>query len=116
MIQMQTNYQERSLLNWVSTVHFLQSPALTTNALLIKPTVFAGKLKKLRKLDLHDNNLVGTMPREICALKLDVLATDCLGSRPEVRCDCCTICCQGLPDLKCVDVKTGKKVDWSKEK
>jgi hypothetical protein len=47
------------------------------------------------------------MPREICALKLDELVADCLGHNPEVRCDCCTRCCKGLPEMKCVDVATG---------
>ncbi|GKY94317.1 hypothetical protein MPSEU_000397500 [Mayamaea pseudoterrestris] len=64
-------------------------------------------LKKLKSLDVHDNNLVGTMPKEICALKLDELVADCLGPNPEVRCDCCTRCCKGLPEMKCVDVATG---------
>lgn len=67
-------------------------------------------LPKLRKLDLHDNNLVGTMPKEICDRKLPVLIADCLGALPEVRCDCCTVCCKGLPDMVCKDVKTGQKV------
>jgi Ran GTPase-activating protein (RanGAP) involved in mRNA processing and transport len=66
-----------------------------------------GKLKKLRVLDLRDNNLTGSVPKEICNLKLDELITDCLGPKPEVRCSCCTICCRGLPDATCVDVKTG---------
>ena len=69
-----------------------------------------GKLKKLRSLDLHDNNLVGSMPREICNLRLDELVADCLGPNPEVRCDCCTKCCKGLPEMKCVDVATGAVV------
>lgn len=67
-------------------------------------------LPKLQRLDLHDNNLVGTMPVEICRRNLPVLVADCLGSNPEVRCDCCTVCCRGLPDMICKDVKTGKKV------
>ena len=67
-------------------------------------------LPKLQKLDLHDNNLTGTMPKEICDRKLPVLIADCLGFNPEVRCDCCTVCCKGLPDMKCKDTKTGKVV------
>lgn len=61
-------------------------------------------------LDLHDNNLVGTMPREICERKLDALIADCHGLKPEVKCDCCTVCCEGLPVMACYDQKTGKKV------
>lgn len=63
------------------------------------------------RLDLHDNNLVGTMPREICERKLDRLVADCYGKNPEVKCDCCTHCCQGLPKMICVDMKTGKAVE-----
>ena len=67
-------------------------------------------LPKLWKLDLHDNNLIGTMPAEICRRKLPVLIADCLGSAPEVKCDCCTVCCAGLPHMICKDVKTGQTV------
>ena len=69
-----------------------------------------GKLKKLQSMDLHDNNLTGSVPREICNLKLKELVVDCLGPNPEVKCDCCTICCRGLPDFKCVDTKTGQEI------
>lgn len=62
-------------------------------------------------LDLHDNNFVGTMPKEICEKKLDMLVADCHGPKPEVKCDCCHICCQGLPEMICVDQKTGLLVD-----
>lgn len=68
-------------------------------------------LPKLRYLDLHDNNFVGTMPKEICEKKLDMLVADCHGPKPEVKCDCCHICCQGLPEMICVDQKTGLLVD-----
>mmetsp|Transcript_24139 Transcript_24139/g.66895 ORF Transcript_24139/g.66895 Transcript_24139/m.66895 type:complete len:335 (+) Transcript_24139:318-1322(+) len=67
-------------------------------------------LPKLKYLDLHDNNLVGTMPKEICDKKLETLVADCHGKRPEVKCDCCTVCCEGLPVLSCFDPKTGQQV------
>jgi hypothetical protein len=54
---------------------------------------------------INDNELVGRMPREICKMKLEHLVSDCLGARPEVPCECCTVCCQGLPDPKCKDMK-----------
>jgi hypothetical protein len=73
-----------------------------------------GKLKKLKYLDVHDNNLTGSVPKEICNLKLPDLIADCLGPKPEVKCDCCTICCRGLPDFKCVDVKTGNEIVYHK--
>jgi hypothetical protein len=62
-------------------------------------------------LDLHDNSFVGTMPKEICDRKLEALIADCYGRNPEVQCDCCTVCCAGLPSMVCVDTKTGKKVE-----
>jgi Leucine-rich repeat (LRR) protein len=70
-----------------------------------------GQLKQLQYLDLHDNDLTGSVPQEICQLPhLKVLITDCLGPKPEVTCDCCTVCCRGLPDMKCADVETGKEI------
>lgn len=62
-------------------------------------------------LDLHDNNLTGSMPKEVCDLKLDTLIADCHGTFPEVKCDCCTVCCEGLPKLACFDPKTGQQVN-----
>jgi hypothetical protein len=70
-----------------------------------------GRLKQLQYVDLHDNDLTGSVPEEICRLpNLKVLITDCLGPKAEVKCDCCTVCCRGLPDMKCVDVDTGKTI------
>ena len=63
------------------------------------------------QLDVHDNSLVGTMPKEICDMKLDSLVADCHGNTPEVKCDCCTVCCHGLPSMICVDQRTGKQVE-----
>lgn len=59
---------------------------------------------------MHDNNLTGTVPKEVCKLKLKELVVDCLGPTPEVVCDCCTICCRGLPDFKCVDMRTNQEI------
>jgi hypothetical protein len=87
-----------------TTLHAFPKTTITTKLLLVV-LVLKGVL------DVHDNNLVGTMPKEICDLKLEALVADCYGSKPEVRCDCCTVCCQGLPYFGCVDVKTGKAVD-----
>jgi Leucine-rich repeat (LRR) protein len=64
-----------------------------------------GKMKQLKEFYINDNQVVGRMPKEICSLKLPHLVSDCLGARPEVPCDCCTICCQGLPDPKCKDMR-----------
>ena len=40
-------------------------------------------------LRLDQNNIEGTVPLLICALRLDILTTDCLN---EVFCQCCTGC------------------------
>jgi len=53
------------------------------------------------------------MPKEICNLHLQGLTADCLGSRPEVQCDCCLICCQGLPDPKCKDMRANSSSQGS---
>ena len=71
------------------------------------------KLPSLRYLDLHDNEFVGTMPKELCQKNLDMLIADCHGRNPEVICDCCNICCEGLPNMVCYDKKTGKLVDYA---
>lgn len=68
-----------------------------------------GKLKKLKEFYINDNEVAGRMPKEICNLKLQHLVADCLGARPEVPCECCTVCCQGLPDPKCKDMRAVKK-------
>lgn len=70
-----------------------------------------GELKQLTHIDLHDNDLKGSVPDAICRLpKLQELVVDCLGPNPEVSCSCCTVCCRGLPNAKCVNVKTGEEV------
>lgn len=68
-----------------------------------------GKLKNLKEFYINDNEVAGRMPKEICDLKLQHLVSDCLGARPEVPCECCSICCQGLPDPKCRDMGAVKK-------
>lgn len=67
-----------------------------------------GKMKKLKEFYINDNELVGKMPKDICALKMEHLVSDCLGARPEVPCDCCSVCCQGLPDPKCRSMRPQK--------
>lgn len=70
-----------------------------------------GSLKQLKELDVHDNFFIGSMPREICDRKLKFLVADCLeGAYKEIGCTCCTICCEGLPNMKCIDQATGKEV------
>jgi Leucine-rich repeat (LRR) protein len=69
----------------------------------IPPSI--GDLKKLKEFYVNDNELTGRMPKEICQRKLQHLVSDCLGARPEVPCECCTVCCQGLPDPKCRDMR-----------
>lgn len=77
-----------------------------------------GKLKNLREVYLNDNEFVGSIPKEICKLKISHLQADCLGPKPEVKCECCTICCKGLPQPMCKDVRpgAGKKAAAAKTK
>ena len=50
------------------------------------------------KLELHNNDLVGSVSEEICNRRgegfgdIQVLTVDCLGDPPEVSCACCTNC------------------------
>ena len=83
---------------------------LYANALSGTIPSFMSKLGSLRELDVHDNNFVGTMPKAICEQKLDVLVSDCYGKNKEVKCDCCQICCEGLPHMRCVDMRTNQEI------
>jgi hypothetical protein len=70
-----------------------------------------GDLKNLRYLDLHHTDLTGKVPEEVCKLpNLKELIMDWLGPNAEVVCECCTVCCRGLPEMLCVEVETGKQV------
>jgi hypothetical protein len=70
-----------------------------------------GSLKHLTELDVHDNFFVGSMPQEVCDRNLKFLVADCLeGAYKEIGCKCCTICCEGLPNMRCIDQKTKKAV------
>ena len=63
------------------------------------PPIVSGQLEKLNEFLLQDNQISGTMPDSICALRsdfiLDDLWTDCSGESPEIECDfpeCCNRC------------------------
>ena len=60
------------------------------------PPINAGQLANLNEFLLQDNDLTGTMPDSICALRtpdgmLEDLWADC-GDPAEVTCTCCTQC------------------------
>lgn len=74
-----------------------------------------GGLKKLREFYINDNEVQGKMPAEICKNKLSDLRSDCLGRKPEVQCPCCTVCCQGLPNPKCRDMRGIKQTQKKKK-
>jgi hypothetical protein len=111
------NYFGGTIPTELSNLKQLQVIDLYANQLEGTIPTTLGLLKQLQMLDLHDNNLVGSVSAEICSLRkhqLKELIVDCLGPKPEVACSCCTICCRGLPDFKCVDVKTGLEIQYSK--
>jgi Leucine-rich repeat (LRR) protein len=94
--------------NELSNLKKLENLDLYANNLTGQVPSSLGKLKNLKEFYINDNEVSGRMPKEICNLKLPHLVSDCLGARPEVPCECCTVCCQGLPDPKCVDMRTQK--------
>lgn len=53
-----------------------------------------GRLNNLKRLSLHNNDLVGEVGAPICKLSdelfLAQLTADCGGDVPEVSCDCCS--------------------------
>jgi len=76
-----------------------------------------GNLKKLKELDVHDNFLDGKVPDEICDRNLSSLVADCLeGEYKEISCDCCNICCEGLPNMRCIDQESKEEINWIKAK
>ena len=95
------------LYHWITEILDVYANAMTGTI----PSALA-KLPLLKEMDVHDNFFVGSMPAEMCLNKKNVifLAADCFGRQPEVKCDCCTHCCEGLPYMRCVDMKTRQEV------
>lgn len=63
------------------------------------PAIQPGQLDSLTEFRLEGNELEGTMPASICALRgpnnetdLVTLTADCGGDPPKIQCDCCTAC------------------------
>lgn len=63
------------------------------------PTIEPGQLQVFTEFRIEYNDITGTMPASICALRgtnvtndLVTLHSDCDGEQPEIRCDCCTEC------------------------
>jgi Leucine-rich repeat (LRR) protein len=66
------------------------------------PSVGAGQLSVFTELRIETNQITGTMPASLCALRGDnnetdlvTLIADCAGNPPQVECDCCTACFEG---------------------
>lgn len=100
----------------ISNLKKLENLDLYANNLTGRIPSSIGNLKKLKEFYVNDNEVAGRMPKEVCALKLQHLISDCLGARPEVPCDCCSVCCQGLPDPKCRSMRAGKATQKKKKK
>mmetsp|Transcript_19697 Transcript_19697/g.29226 ORF Transcript_19697/g.29226 Transcript_19697/m.29226 type:complete len:327 (-) Transcript_19697:87-1067(-) len=105
------NYFEGTVPTELANLKKLKALDIYANAFEGKIPSQMGGLKNLKELDLHDNNFRGRVPKQICERKLSFLAADCLdGSHKEVECDCCTICCEGMPNMRCFDQKTKQEV------
>jgi len=75
-----------------------------------------GKMSNLKEIFFNDNNLIGSVPSDICKLKrVGALIADCRGSKPEVTCSCCTVCCSEQMDPKCKETKFYTKNKASKK-
>jgi len=102
--------------NEITNLKKLENLDLYANNLTGPVPAGIGKLKKLKEFYINDNEVSGRMPKEVCDLKLEHLVSDCLGARPEVPCACCSICCQGLPEPMCRDMRASKKQKQKKKK
>ena len=54
-----------------------------------------GGLSQLRTLAIQTNNITGSAPSQLCALRqirLGTFSADCGGSEPDIECFCCTAC------------------------
>jgi hypothetical protein len=70
-------------------------------------TNFFGRHVSLSVLTL----LLFTFILAVCDRNLKFLVADCLdGAHKEIGCKCCTICCEGLPNMRCIDQKTKQEV------
>lgn len=63
------------------------------------PPILPGQLELFTEFRIEFNDITGTMPPSICALRGDnstddlvTLHADCSGFDPQIRCDCCTQC------------------------
>lgn len=105
------NYFGGALPTELANLKKLEKLDVYANALEGKIPSQLGELKRLKELDVHDNFLVGRMPTEVCDRNLKFLVADCLdGAHKEIACSCCTICCEGLPNMRCIDQTTKKEV------
>jgi hypothetical protein len=78
---------------------YLYDNALTGT---VPPAPF-GRLEVFTELRIEFNQIVGTIPASLCALRgynnetdLVTLTANCGGNPPQVQCDCCTTCFDGL--------------------
>lgn len=69
-----------------------------------------GKMKSLREVYFNDNNFSGALSKQTTKKlpRLTELWADCRGSKPEIRCETCTVCCQDTANPKCERVATAK--------
>jgi hypothetical protein len=105
------NYLQGTLPKEIASLKKLKVLDVYANAFEGRIPTQLGNLKHLKELDVHDNFFVGTMPQEVCDRKLNFLVADCLeGAYKEIGCKCCTICCEGLPNMRCIDQVTKKQV------
>jgi hypothetical protein len=65
----------------------------------VVPAVTPDALPVFTEFRLENNNIIGSMPASICALRgtnndtdLVTLSADCAGAAPQIACSCCTMC------------------------
>ena len=66
---------------------------LNDNKLVSSVPMELGELGNVKKMTLHNNNLMGTIDEHVCKLANELflmqLTADCGGETPELSCNCC---------------------------
>jgi len=93
-LRLDHNRLQGFLPDWIGNLKHLRIVHLNNNLLdgELKLPINVGDLDDLTEFAIHNNDITGVVSEDLCDLLLDVLTSDCWGSKPRVDCPCCTEC------------------------